>query len=469
MGKKKATSRLKGAINYQIWWLRFKTLAGARGFDRLLKYREGYIDVIRKEAATMKLAKMALVKSGEDVGRSASEEFDTPHESKVEHKSISEASSSDDMSGVDRSDVSSGVESIATLSRSIGSRGKTKKRRTIESKVKRKLKDLYSLIIDNVSDEIAMKLARKSQGDGIAALKVIEKKYASGEVDRASDLKSQMKDLEPKEFKSFGDYMDGVLDLQRQLEEIGWPAEESMVRVFIRDKAPSDFRSFIATISRDKDMNLEDWVEEIASFAKQVEKDPKKVSKEERRLLACQARNQVVLCQLCDLPGHTAKECKKHSGEKRRCYNCGEQGHIGKDCPKPDTRKGQEHMKAKRAFKAAKKKLKKIEQEPKSSSSEEDDEDSSSSSKSSSSSSSSSSSDDGRFGDHIAVACRQAKVIHGKKAIKKTYAEASGGSSPDSLLSWEEYNNKSEKNGKLTRSRSWDGPLVSPSRGKIHF
>jgi predicted AAA+ superfamily ATPase len=58
-----------------------------------------------------------------------------------------------------------------------------------------------------------------------------------------------------------------------------------MVRVFIRDKAPSDFRSFIATISRDKDMNLEDWVEEIASFAKQVEKDPKKVSKEERRLL----------------------------------------------------------------------------------------------------------------------------------------------------------------------------------------
>jgi len=96
-------------------------------------------------------------------------------------------------------------------------------------------------------------------------------------------------------------------------------------------------------------------------------------------------------------------------------------------------------------------------------------EDSNSSSKSSGSSSSSSSSDDGRFGDHIAVACRQAKVIHGKKAIKKTYAEASGGSSPDSLLIWEEYNNKSEKNCKLTRSRSWDGPLVSPSRGKIHF
>ena len=72
----------------------------------------------------MKLAKMALVKSGEDVGRSASEAFDTPHAGKVDHKSTSEASSSDDVSSAERSDVSSGVESVAAVSVSThGSRG----------------------------------------------------------------------------------------------------------------------------------------------------------------------------------------------------------------------------------------------------------------------------------------------------------------------------------------------------------
>ena len=89
----------------------------------------------------------------------------------------------------------------------------------------------------------------------------------------------------------------------------------------------------------------------------------------------------------------------------------------------------------------------------------------------------SSSSDDGKFGDNIAVASRQATVIHGKKAIKrtskkgihthKTYLEATSPcSSNDSDLSWEDYNAKSEKASKLTRSRSWDGDIDARLNGE---
>ena len=83
-------------------------------------------------------------------------------------------------------------------------------------------------------------------------------------------------------------------------------------------------------------------------------------------------------------------------------------------------------------------------------------------------------SDDGKFGDNIAVASRQATVIHGKKAKRiskkgihthKTYLEAaSPTSSNDSDLSWEDYNARSDKASKLTRSRSWDGPVYIDAR-----
>jgi hypothetical protein len=62
---------LKGALDYQIWWLRFQVLARANGFDRIIKHREKYIDVVRDEAmaARMKNAKLHKEDLG-DVGRS---------------------------------------------------------------------------------------------------------------------------------------------------------------------------------------------------------------------------------------------------------------------------------------------------------------------------------------------------------------------------------------------------------------
>ena len=242
MGKTKGLTRLSGAENYPVWWLRFKAHARSHGFDRLLKFREKYVDEIKKDAAAMKLRTMRIAAKDKDVG----EKFDTPHRSVSASESELDVSS-EDMSGVN-SDASSGLQSIDTHSSS--AQGSRKKKRTIESKVAKKRRKLFDLVLSCVSDAIAMKLERKAGDDGLHALREIEKLYAGKSVDRVDDLKTDMKDLEPEHFLNFSEYMEAVLQIQSQLEVVGWPVEESMIRVFIRDRAPSEYKSYIATVSR---------------------------------------------------------------------------------------------------------------------------------------------------------------------------------------------------------------------------
>jgi hypothetical protein len=194
MGKTKGLTRLSGAENYPVWWLRFKAHARSQGFDRLLKFREKYLDEIKKDAAAMKLKTMKL--AAKDVARDAGEKFDTPHRSVSASESELDVSS-EDMSGVN-SDASSGLASIDTHSSS--AQGSRKKKRTIESKVSKKRRKLFDLILSCVSDAIAMKLERKAGDDGLHALREIEKLYAGKSVDRVDDLKTSMKDLDPEHF-----------------------------------------------------------------------------------------------------------------------------------------------------------------------------------------------------------------------------------------------------------------------------
>jgi hypothetical protein len=438
--------------------------------------------VIAAEAAAMKLSRMKLSKKDEDTARSGGEDFDTPH------RSVSE-SSSDDMSGAGSSDASSGLRSIAT--ESIGSRhsqGKNKTRkRTIESKVAKKITKLYDLILACVSDEIAMKIARKAKGDGLEALRLIEKMYASSEVDRAEDLRSEMKDLDPDHFVCFGEYMEAILQTQSKLEVIGKPLEEAMVRVFIRDKAPVELKAFIATISRDGDLGIEDWVLEIQKFDKTLHKSGKmKDPNDLRTKIACQTRKYggIEVCQLCDAPDHSAKECKRWLGEKRTCYNCGERGHLSRDCTKPripreDSRYAKaedKYMKARKAFKVAKvkankasKKKKKVKLAPSPQPSSSSDSSEGENSETSTPSSTSGDDEDSSSSAPRVVDARKAKVRHGKSYLEA----ASPSNSDDSHLSWDEYNMKTAKAGKLTRSRSWDEGISTKEKmdlmGKLAF
>ena len=255
-----------------------------------------------------------------------------------------------------------------------------------------------------------------------------------------------------------------MLQIQSQLEVVGWPVEESMTRVFIRDKAPSEYKSCVATVSRDS-LSLEDWCEEISVFSKSLEKKNKKSPT--RRTLACQSQSKwnPCNCQLCGQSGHLAPQCSKvkTQGEKRNCYNCGEAGHIGKDCPKPDRRLSKEHKDARKAFKAAKKRLHRIEDQVKSSS--ESEKDGSSSGRYPSSTSSSSS--DGGI-DRV-VTGKKARVISNKTGKKKmSYREAtSPSSSEDSHLSWDEYNTKADARLNGVIDARLNGELSGTTRRKL--
>jgi hypothetical protein len=254
--------------------------------------------------------------------------------------------------------------------------------------------------------------------------------------------------------------MEAVLQTQSQLEVVGWPVEESMIRVFIRDRAPSEFKAYIATVSRDS-LSLEDWCEEISVFSKSLEKKKKSPS---RRSLAFQSQSKwnPCNCQLCGQSGHLAPQCSKFKtqGEKRNCYNCGEVGHIGKDCPKPDRRLSKEHKDARKAFEAAKKRLHRIEDQVKSSSESEKD-------GSSSSSSSSSSGDDNTI--RVVPGRKASRVISNKTGKKKmTYREAtSPSSSEDSHLSWDEYNTKADARLNGVIDARLNGELSGTAKRKL--
>jgi hypothetical protein len=170
----------------------------------------------------MRLKNMKLKKRTEDVGRDGGEKFDTPH------RSVSDSNeSSGDMSGAD-SDASSGLGSVDVESAcSSTASGSRKKKRTIEHKVTKKIRKLYDLILSCVSDELAMKICRKCGENGLKALAFIEKLFAGKDADRVADLTSDMKDLEPSHFVSFGEYLEAVLQTQSQLEIVGHPIQES--------------------------------------------------------------------------------------------------------------------------------------------------------------------------------------------------------------------------------------------------
>jgi hypothetical protein len=451
MGKSKGLTRLKDAASYPVWWLRFVPYARRCGFDRLMTHRENYIDVIRAEAAAAKAQNERLAKTAADTGDGGDggDGFGTPRAEL--HRSVSESSSCDDMSGAARSDGSSGLESIAT--HSIGS-SKGKKKRTIESKVDKKVRKFFDLVLSCVSDSIAMKISRKTKGNGLKALALIEKEFASDEADRAEDLRSEMKDLEPDHFVSFGEYMEAVLQIQEKLEVIDKPVEESMIRVFIRDKAPPELKAFIATISSVSRLNLDEWTMEIQKFDRSLKKGKVKDKKEVK--IACQVGKYGLIepCQLCDGVGHGAKTCPRFLGEKRTCYNCGERGHLSRDCPRPRGKTclkvdqaEKSYVKAKKAFKdakvkankASKKKKKKVTLAPSpQASSEDDSEDDSEVSTPSSTSGDDEDSSSSSSGNAKVVDARKAKVRKGKSYLEA--ASPKSESSDDSHLSWDEYN-----------------------------
>ena len=164
MGKTKGLTRLKDAASYPVWWLRFVPYARRCGFDRLITHRENYVNVIRAEAAAAKARNERLAKMAADTGDGGDggDGFGTPRAEL--HRSVSESSSCDDMSGAARSDGSSGLESIAT--HGIGS-SEGKKKRTIESKVDKRVRKFFDLVLSCVSDSIAMKISRKTKGNGL--------------------------------------------------------------------------------------------------------------------------------------------------------------------------------------------------------------------------------------------------------------------------------------------------------------
>ena len=262
--KGKSTTCLKDASNHQIWWLRFQVLARAHGFDRIIKLRSGYMNAVKDDAMLARMKNARLSKEKNDTGRDGGEDFDTPKTKVAIAMDSSDSDASDEVAQSESSDDnSSGLESIVTTStdresnrESAGNGKKKSRKRTIEQKVARKNRKLYDFILSTVNDDIAMMLQRKANQDGIGALVEIEDRFASSDSIRRKDLKADMNDLEPGHFVGFSDYIEAVMQIQRQLKEMGKPRDTEEVQMLIEDKAPREFRTVIQTLAMQDDLDL---------------------------------------------------------------------------------------------------------------------------------------------------------------------------------------------------------------------
>ena len=198
---------------------------------------------------------------------------------------------------------------------------------------------LYGLIVDNVEDNVLVRIQRTCEDDGLGAIDLLERSYSVKPKDRIKirNLKAKFTTLKASDCKDFKDFMEQLMQAQSKLAKMDLAVDEDSIKTAIALQIPNEYENIVTTLEREEDeRDIQGWIDEIQAHIDGVEE--KKVIRGEatsRRPIAFQtASSSSIICQLCNEEGHSAKECKLLKRSGVGCRYCKQPDHELKDCPK---------------------------------------------------------------------------------------------------------------------------------------
>ena len=225
----------------------------------------------------------------------------------------------------------------------------------IQKKVRKTKRDLYSEIIEAISDELVGRLNRECKNDGLQAMRLLGEKFAGKDKVRVKQLKAELMNIKPEDYKLFTDFMDAMMVIYHELTIMGKPPDTDSIQISIQEHIPESCASIITVLSEtDPDLEFEDWmkrVEKHCATAVKLNRKHKKVPAkqtvkfEDTRPADTTSTSTSVKCQICKQEGHPAWKCKfRYSNSEgmpkgqnpfiKKCHYCGDTTHLVRDCPK---------------------------------------------------------------------------------------------------------------------------------------
>lgn len=183
------------------------------------------------------------------------------------------------------------------------------KRETV-SDIEDKNMKLYILIMKHLDEEhiaiVNSEFGPEKEGNGLDLWDILKQKYAGSEAHHQMIALGEFIDLEFKETKEF------IKEVRNGISKIrtsGLDIKEQVIALLILKKLPKEFESLIRIIIQDKDkLKVEDVIHKIERDYFQF-----KMKRSEKVAMVSQQQGpkKTGKCYNCDIPGHSAKECRK--------------------------------------------------------------------------------------------------------------------------------------------------------------
>ena len=186
---------------------------------------------------------------------------------------------------------------------------------------------LYYKIASSIIGEAINVVRRAKEGDGMQAWKELMRRYEAKSAIRKEQLLLRLfsRDLGIKADEHINAYIDRVLELRRQLDDVGEQLSDEVILGVIKHGLPWGEYGAVLTSLQLQNLNFEDQLDHLKSYAEAIRT---------RQRSNPATKISIREAHITDLTPEQALRTQ----DRRRCYTCNEQGHIQRNCPSRSSR-----------------------------------------------------------------------------------------------------------------------------------